>query len=103
LTGALTGLFTGGALFYMIAVLSKGGMGGGDIKMMAMVGSFMGWKSTLLTTFAGSLLGSCVGIFLMVVKGKGRKTKVPFGPFLAAGALLSLFYGQEIFSLYLRR
>ena len=103
LGGAIIGLFTGGAIFYVIAVLSRGGMGGGDIKMMAMVGSFMGWKSTLLTTFAGSLLGSCVGIFLMVVKGKGRKTKVPFGPFLAAGALISLFYGQEILSLYLRR
>ncbi|HUO77574.1 MAG TPA: prepilin peptidase [Thermodesulfovibrionales bacterium] len=103
LGGAIIGLFTGGVLFYVIAVLSKGGMGGGDIKMMAMVGSFMGWKSVLLTTFAGSLLGSCVGIFLMVVKGKGRKTKVPFGPFLAAGALISLFYGQEILSLYLRR
>ena len=103
LGGAIIGLFTGGAIFYVIAVLSRGGMGGGDIKMMAMVGSFMGWKSTLLTTFAGSLLGSCVGIFLMVVKGKGRKTKVPFGPFLAAGALISLFCGQEILSLYLRR
>jgi leader peptidase (prepilin peptidase)/N-methyltransferase len=103
LSGALIGLFTGGATFYAIAVLSKGGMGGGDIKMMAMVGSFMGWKSALLTTFAGSLLGSCVGMFLMVVKGKGRKTKVPFGPFLAAGSLISLFYGQEILSLYLRR
>lgn len=101
--GAITGLFTGGVLFYAIAVFSRGGMGGGDIKMMAMVGSFMGWKSVLLTTFAGSLLGSFVGIFLMVVKGKGRKTKVPFGPFLAAGALISLFYGQEIFSLYLGR
>jgi len=101
--GAIIGLFIGGATFYAIAVLSRGGMGGGDIKMMAMVGSFMGWKSALLTTFAGSLLGSCVGIFLMVAKGKGRKTKVPFGPFLAAGALISLFYGQEILSLYLRR
>jgi leader peptidase (prepilin peptidase)/N-methyltransferase len=103
LSGALIGLFTGGAIFYAIAVLSRGGMGGGDIKMMAMVGAFMGWKSTLLTTFAGSLLGSCVGIFLMVVKGKGRKTKIPFGPFLAAGTLISLFYGQEILSLYLRK
>ncbi|HXX81746.1 MAG TPA: prepilin peptidase [Thermodesulfovibrionales bacterium] len=100
---ALIGLLTGGATFYLIAVLSRGGMGGGDIKMMAMVGSFMGWKSVFLTTFAGSLLGSCVGIFLMVMKGKGRKTKIPFGPFLAAGALVSLLFGQEILSLYLGR
>jgi leader peptidase (prepilin peptidase)/N-methyltransferase len=97
------GLLSGGALFYLIAVLSRGGMGGGDIKMMAMVGAFLGWKSVLLTTFAGSLLGSVVGLFLMIVKGKGRKTKVPFGPFLAIGALLSLFFGQELLALYLRR
>ena len=100
---SLIGLLSGGLAFYLIAVVSRGGMGGGDIKMMAMVGAFLGWKSVLCTTFSGSLLGSLVGIFLMVFKGKGRKTRVPFGPFLAAGALLSLFYGQEIASLYLKR
>ncbi|HXX58924.1 MAG TPA: A24 family peptidase, partial [Thermodesulfovibrionales bacterium] len=97
------GAVSGGVLFYLIAVLSRGGMGGGDIKMMAMVGSFTGWKSVLLTTFAGSLFGSFVGLFLMVFRGKGRKTKVPFGPFLAFGALLTLFFGQELLALYLHR
>lgn len=101
--GSVIGLLSGGILFYAIAVLSRGGMGGGDIKMMAMVGAFLGWKSALLTTFAGSLLGSLVGIFLMIFKGKGRKTKIPFGPFLAAGAVISLFCGQEIASLYLKQ
>ncbi len=100
---AAIGLLSGGALFYLIALLSKGGMGGGDIKMMAMVGAFLGWKGMLLTTFAGSLAGSLIGIFLMVFKGKGRKTKIPFGPFLAMGAILSLFYGHEIISFYLNR
>ncbi len=100
---AVIGLASGGILFYVIAVLSRGGMGGGDIKMMAMIGAFAGWKSVLLTTFAGSLLGSLVGICLMVFKGKGRKTKIPFGPFLALGALISLFYGQEITAFYLNR
>ena len=100
---AAIGLASGGILFFVIAVLSKGGMGGGDIKMMAMIGAFSGWKSVLLTTFAGSLLGSVVGISLMVFKGKGRKTKIPFGPFLAIGAIISLFYGQEIAAFYLNR
>ncbi|MCL5023818.1 MAG: prepilin peptidase [Nitrospirae bacterium] len=100
---ALFGLLSGGLLFYLIAVLSRGGMGGGDIKMMAMVGAFLGWKAILLTTFAGSLLGSVIGVFLMIFKGKGRKTKIPFGPFLAAGAVVSLFFGQEIAALYLHR
>jgi leader peptidase (prepilin peptidase)/N-methyltransferase len=97
---SVIGFLTGGGLFYAVAVLSRGGMGGGDIKMMAMVGSFMGWKGALLTTFLGSLTGAAIGIFLMVFKGKGRKTKIPFGPFLALGAIITLFYGQEIFFWY---
>ena len=76
-------------------------MGGGDIKMMAMVGAFMGWKSVLLTTFVGSLVGSVLGIFLIIFKGKGRKTKIPFGPFLALGTLVTLFSGQELLDLFL--
>jgi leader peptidase (prepilin peptidase)/N-methyltransferase len=100
-TNSVTGLLTGGGLYYLIAVASRGGMGGGDIKMMAMVGAFTGWKGVLLTTFLGSLTGSIIGIFLMVFKGKGRKTKIPFGPFLALGSLISLFYGGIIVDWYL--
>ncbi|MFH1026217.1 MAG: prepilin peptidase [Nitrospirota bacterium] len=100
---SVIGLLAGGGLFYAIAVLSRGGMGGGDIKMMAMVGALMGWKSVLLTIFLGSLTGAVFGIFLMISKGKGRKTKIPFGPFLALGTVITLFYGQEIFSWYFYR
>jgi len=105
---SIIGLISGGTVFFLIAevsyrILRQEAMGGGDIKMMAMVGAFMGWKSVLLTTFSGSLLGSLVGIFLMVLKGRGRKTRIPFGPFLAAGAIISLFYGQELASFYLKR
>ncbi len=97
---SLSGFLVGGGLFYLIAVLSRGGMGGGDIKMMAMVGALMGWKSVLLTMFLGSLAGSVVGLFLMIFKGKGRKSKIPFGPFLALGTIITLFFGQEIFIWY---
>lgn len=100
---SVIGFLAGGGLFYLVALVSRGGMGGGDIKMMAMVGSLTGWKSVLLTTFLGSLTGSLVGLFLMIFRGKGRKTKIPFGPFLALGSLLTLFLGQEILSWYLRR
>lgn len=100
-TNSLIGLFLGGGLFYIIAVVSRGGMGGGDIKMMAMVGAFMGWKAVLMVTFIGSLLGSIVGIFLMFIKGKDRKTKVPFGPFLAFGSIITLFFGGTILRWYL--
>jgi leader peptidase (prepilin peptidase)/N-methyltransferase len=84
-----------------IRLFKKEGMGGGDIKMMTMIGGFMGWKSVILTTFAGSLLGSVGGILLMIWKGKGRGTLIPFGPFLAIGAMISLFFGQEILMWYL--
>jgi leader peptidase (prepilin peptidase)/N-methyltransferase len=103
LKASIIGFLVGGGIFYAIAILSKGGMGGGDIKMMAMVGSLMGWKSVLLTTFLGSLTGAILGIFLMVTRGKGRKTKIPFGPFLALGSLVTLFFGQEIFHWYFYR
>ena len=99
--GSFIGFLAGGGLFYAIAFLSRGGMGGGDIKMMAMVGAFMGWKSVLLTTFVGSLAGSFVGLFLILFKGKGRKTKIPFGPFLAFGTLVTLFAGQEVLDVFL--
>lgn len=100
---SIIGFLAGGSLFYVIAFLSKGGMGGGDIKMMAMVGALMGWKSVLSTTFFGSFAGSVFGIFLMISRGKGRKTKIPFGPFLALGTLITIFYGQEILLWYLGR
>ncbi|MCG6550906.1 MAG: prepilin peptidase [Candidatus Magnetominusculus sp. LBB02] len=102
IVGSLTGLLTGGLIFYVIAVASRGGMGGGDIKFMAMTGATLGWKSVLLTIFIGSFAGSMYGLSLMVFKGKGRKTKIPFGPFLALGAAVSLFYGREIVVFYLK-
>ncbi|MEJ2684520.1 MAG: prepilin peptidase [Candidatus Sulfobium sp.] len=97
----------GGFIFYFlmaelsIRLFRKEGMGGGDIKMMAMIGAFMGWKAVILTTFAGSLLGSLGGITFMIAKGKGRGTLIPFGPFLALGTLITLFFGQEILMWYL--
>lgn len=103
---SLIGAVSGFSFFYMIAFLSikifkKEGMGGGDIKMMAMVGGFLGWKAVILTTFLGSLFGSITGIGLMALKGRDRGSLIPFGPFLAAGALVSLFFGQEILIWYL--
>jgi len=96
LVDSLIGCLSGGAVFYLIALLSRGGMGGGDVKMMAMIGAFMGWKGVFLTTLIGSVTGSLIGIGLMIFTGAGRKTKVPFGPFLALGALISIFFGDIV-------
>jgi leader peptidase (prepilin peptidase)/N-methyltransferase len=101
LKNSLSGALLGGGLFYLTAILSRGGMGGGDIKLIAMIGAFLGWKEVLLTIFLGALSGSLVGVFLMVFRGKGRKHKIPFGPFLSLGATLSLFWGKDLIKWYL--
>jgi leader peptidase (prepilin peptidase)/N-methyltransferase len=76
-------------------------MGGGDIKLMGMVGSFLGWKGALLTIMLGAISGSVVGIFLIVLKKHKMEKLIPFGPFLAIGAVASAFFGPAIVSWYL--
>ena len=103
---SVTGFVTGGGSFYLIALagkalLKKDAMGGGDIKMMAMVGGLVGWKGVILTTFLASLLGSVIGISLIALKGREWGSKIPFGPYLALGSLISLFWGQDILTWYL--
>ncbi|RJQ13324.1 MAG: prepilin peptidase [Nitrospiraceae bacterium] len=103
---SLAGFLAGGGSFYLIAVLGKAilkkdAMGGGDIKMMAMVGGLLGWKGVILTTFMGSLFGSVIGVALILLKGREWGSRIPFGPYLAVGALTSLFWGQDIMMWYL--
>ncbi|HJP19796.1 MAG TPA: prepilin peptidase [Nitrospinota bacterium] len=97
---ALIGMLGGGGLLLLMAVIYPGGMGGGDIKMVAMLGAFLGWQKVFLTIFLGSLIGSVVGIAMIISKKGGRKTKIPFGPYLAAGAILSIFFGNAIIEYY---
>jgi leader peptidase (prepilin peptidase)/N-methyltransferase len=98
---ALIGVLAGGGLFYLIAVLSKGGMGGGDIKLIAMIGAFLGWQAVLLTTLLASVGGALVGGMMMLIQGKGRKYAVPFGPFLSLAAIVSLLWGGDMINWYL--
>jgi len=105
-SNAAIGFFAGGGFFYFIAVagkaiLKKDAMGGGDVKMMAMVGGLLGWKAVILTTFMGSLLGSIIGVSLIMSKGREWGSKIPFGPYLALGALISLLWGEDILIWYL--
>ena len=100
ITNALIGLFGGSGLLLLMAVIYPGGMGGGDIKMIAMLGAFLGWEKVFLTIFLGSLIGSVVGITMILLKKGSRKTKIPFGPYLASGAILSIFFGNTIIEYY---
>ena len=95
------GLLLGGGLFYLLAVFSNGGMGGGDIKYIAAAGALVGWQKVLLIIFIGAFLGSFVGLFQIAVQKKSRKSIIPFGPFLAAATLITLFYGNLLIKLYI--
>jgi leader peptidase (prepilin peptidase)/N-methyltransferase len=106
-TGSLLGVIVGGGPLFLVAlayetIRRRQGLGMGDIKMMAMVGAFTGWQLALLTIFAGSLMGTIVGVFLMISRKMNMQGKLPFGVFLGAGSALSLFYGQAFLHWYLR-
>ncbi|GMT43111.1 MAG: type 4 prepilin-like proteins leader peptide-processing enzyme [bacterium] len=98
---AFWGFLAGGGLFFLLAMAVPGGMGGGDIKLMGMIGAFLGLKPALITIFAGSLIGAVGGIIGMIAFGKGRKSKIPFGPYLVMGALAALFFERELIELYM--
>ena len=103
---SLIGLILGGGLLLSIGwawekLRHVEAMGGGDVKLMGMVGSFLGWKGALLTIMLGALTGSVIGVLLIVLKRHKMEKLIPFGPFLAAGALASAFYGPDIISWYL--
>ena len=99
------GILLGGGILYAIAffyylLTKRDGMGGGDIKLLAMIGAFLGWQSLLFVIFASSLTGSIVGIAAMFRQKKGGQTRVPFGPFLATSAMAWLFFRPWILQLW---
>lgn len=105
-TSSLLGILLGGGSLFLVAagyelLTKKEGMGGGDIKLLAMLGAFLGWQAVLPVIFLSSLIGSLVGIPLMLIKKADGKLAIPFGPFLALGALLYLFWGPLLIHWYL--
>ena len=102
---SLLGILAGGGSLLIIAIagtylFKKEAMGGGDIKLAAMIGAFLGWQLTLLSLFLGFFLGSIIGVIVLIIN-KGKSDIVPFGPFIALGAMLSIFWGQAIIFWYL--
>ncbi|MBS0167865.1 MAG: prepilin peptidase [Nitrospira sp.] len=105
LVNGIIGLLVGGGILWLLAwaspyLFGKEGMGGGDIKLLAMVGAFLGWKPAVMTIMLGSFLGSVVGVTLIAAKVMRREDYIPFGPFLVCGALVSLFFGQSLLDWY---
>lgn len=102
---AAIGILAGGGVLYLIAATyylctKREGMGGGDIKLLAMIGAFLGWQALPFVVFASSVLGSLAGIGAMLRQKKGGKTVIPYGPFLAVAAVLYLFFRPEIARLF---
>jgi leader peptidase (prepilin peptidase)/N-methyltransferase len=98
LVDSLLGGLAGGGLIYLIGLLGnlafkKESMGGGDVKLLAMIGTFIGWKRVVLTFFIAPLFGSIVGI---VVKVKYKQEIIPYGPFLSLGTFVTVFWGEMI-------
>jgi leader peptidase (prepilin peptidase)/N-methyltransferase len=105
---AALGILIGGGCLYLVAfsyelITKREGMGGGDIKLLAMLGAFLGWKSLLFILLVSSLLGAVVGITVMVAGGKDMKYAVPFGPFLSVAAITYIFFGSYVMSLFFYR
>ena len=98
---SLLGAALGFGILLLIAMLSKGGMGGGDIKLFFVIGLVLGVSGTLMTLFFASLIGSIAGIFMLRIKNQGRKTPVPFGPSIALGAVIVYFWGDALLGWYM--
>lgn len=96
----LLGFALGGGIIFLIVVLSRGGMGGGDIKLFATVGMFLGFRLTLLALLLSFVLGSVVGLILIILKLKNMKDAIPFGPFIALASVISMLAGDRIISWY---
>ena len=95
-------VLAGGVIMLVLAIISRGGMGRGDIKFAAVLGLWLGWKLTLLTILLSFVIGGVTGALLLLLKIKGRKDFIPFGPFIAIGAFIALLYGQHILAWYFR-
>jgi leader peptidase (prepilin peptidase) / N-methyltransferase len=100
------GIALGGGSLFVVAwiyqrITGRQGMGGGDIKLLAMIGAMVGWQGVLFTLFAASAIGTVVGILAMIRSGKNMKLAIPFGPFLAMGAIIHVFFGDALIYWYL--
>ncbi|MGE6514529.1 prepilin peptidase [Lysinibacillus sphaericus] len=97
---SIVGAVVGFGILYLIAVLSRGGMGGGDIKLFFLIGLVLGTLETLLTLFLAATIGMIVGIVVLRLRKQGRKTPIPFGPSIALAAVLVYFFGDVMIDWY---
>lgn len=102
---SLLGILFGGGILFLVGwlyqlIAKRDGIGGGDIKFLAFVGAYLGVQGALITLILSSVLGSCLGLFLILIRGKKGATAIPFGPFLSGGALIAFLFGPELWEWY---
>jgi len=107
MTDVLFGYFVGAGSLLAVAVgylllTGREGMGLGDVKLMGLCGALLGWKGVLLAILLGSVIGTLVAVPLVLLRGGGRRTELPFGPYLAAGSLVVLLYGNRMIEWYMQ-
>ena len=90
-----------GLAFLLLGVLSRGGMGGGDTKLAAMIGAFLGSPAVIVALFLAVALGGVAGLLLLALRLRGRKDSIPFGPAMATGAMIAVFGSNAIVHWYL--
>jgi len=100
------GIAVGGGLILIIGlggsvIFKKEAMGGGDVKLAAMIGAFLGWRYVIISLFLGFFVGALAGIFLILSKIKSREDAIPFGPFIVLGSFITLLWGEKIISWYI--
>ncbi len=103
---AFIGAIAGGGVLWLVGEAyfrysGVEGMGGGDVKMLAMIGAFLGWKLMVLTLVLSSILGSVVGVLVLAVRRGGMKYALPYGTFLSLAALVASLFGDRILDWYL--
>ena len=103
---SIIGIIGGGGTLFLVGLIyekltGKQGMGGGDVKLLAMIGAWMGWRSLPFVLLVSSLTGAIIGSVFLLAAGKGYRVRIPFGPFLSLGALFYIFFGPQLTNWYI--
>ena len=103
---SIIGIIGGGGTLFLVGLIyekltGKQGMGGGDVKLLAMIGAWMGWRSLPFVLLVSSLTGAIIGSIFLLMAGKGYRVRIPFGPFLSLGALSYIFFGPQLTNWYI--
>lgn len=101
ITDGLLGFLLGGGVMLVIMIVSRGGMGAGDIKLMAMIGFYVGLRGTALVMLLGFFFGALVGVSYIILGRLTRKDALPFAPYLALATLVEVFWGEQLWSFYI--